>query len=364
MSDNINITNGKASFYSANTPAWHHLGEVVEGAQTWEEAIKLSGQDFEVIKEQNKHPRTGELIQSWNIYRTDTDTFLGTVGSRYQTIQNAFQFKFMDSILGEGGAHYETAGVLGKGERVFVLANLEKQHDIHGTGDIHKAYLAGVGSHDGSTGQKFFATDVRIVCQNTLQAALNSRKKGGTVNVRHTANAEKRILKQTEMLVQARDEFTNTMSILETLAERKVNSEIVASTVAELFGIKDITKEVPQRTLNAITSIRDLFESNDNDAFPQFRGTAYNLLNACTEYTDHSAEVRITEGRQGQAVEVLRADSAMFGRGAEFKSKALDLILEKTANAQTRSLHKSFSIPSDLDNKSALSAILGQYDKN
>lgn len=360
MAHNIEIVNGKASFFTNRVPAWHNLGEVVDGAQTWEQAMKKAGLDFEVVKEQNVHPRTGELVNAYSIYRKDNDAFLGSVGERYTPIQNLFQFNTMDKIIGtDGGAHYETAGVLGKGERVFMLANLTDEYDIHGTGDKHKAYLAGVGSHDGSSSQRFFTTEVRIVCANTLQIALSKAGSAGLA-VRHTVNAESRINAKLDLLKASRDAFKSTMEKLEWLAERKVNAEVVANTIAQIFGVTDLTKELPTKTVNSISQIRDLFESNDNDAFPEFRGTGYNLLNAVTEYTDHYKPVRMTGGREGLTIEQVRSDSAVFGLGADFKTKALDIILENTKTAPKRSLHKIHSAPAPKGGK-VLDAVLSQY---
>lgn len=343
MSDNIEIVNGVASFFSNRVPAWHGLGEIVDGALTWEQAIEKAHMNWEVTKRQLSDPMTGNLVDTYGIFRTDTQRFLGNVGDRYTPIQNTFQFAFMDKILGEGNAHYETAGILGNGERVFMLANLSEEYDIHGAGDIHKAYLAGVGSHDGSTSQRFFTTEVRIVCANTLQIALSAAK-GAGVSVKHTAKAEARMNNKVGILQAGRDAFASTMEKLEILAERKVDGAIVANTLAKLFNV-NLESELPTKTVNTFERIKELFEGNDNDAFPQFRGTGYNLINAITEYTDHFKPVRLTAGREGMDAETVRADSAMFGLGADFKRNAFDIVMDTTALAPTMAQHKVFSIP-------------------
>lgn len=343
MPDNIEIVDGVASFFSNRLPAWHNLGEIVDGALTWEDAINKAHMNWEVVKRQLSDPFTGNLVDTFGIFRTDTQQFLGNVGDRYTPIQNTFQFQFMDKVLGEGNAHYETAGILGKGERVFMLANLAEEYDIMASGDKHKAYLAGVGSHDGSTSQRFFTTEVRIVCANTLQIAL-SQAKGAGVSVKHTAKAESRINKKLNVLAAGRDAFVSTMEMLEILAQRSVDSTTVVKTIADLFGV-DAAAELPTKTINSINTIKDLFEGNDNNAFPEFRGTAYNLLNAITEYTDHFKPIRMTAGREGQSEEQVRSDSAMFGLGADFKRNALQLVIDNTANSSLINQPKTISLP-------------------
>lgn len=345
MAHNINFENGSYSFFSANVPAWHQLGKVVSGSQTWEEAIKLANMDYEVVKSQLVHPRTGEALEgAYGIFRSDNDVFLGSVGERYTPIQNHFMFSFMDSVLdADGKAHYETAGVLGKGERVFMLANLTDEYDIHGTGDKHKAYFAGVGSHDGSTSTRFFVTEVRIVCANTVQIALN-KAKGQGVSVRHTVNAEARLDERLRDLQNARFAFNDTMKKLEFLAEKKIDIASVDTILSEIFNLSNGLEEASTRAKNSVELVKSLLESNDNDAFPEFRGTAYNLFNAVTEYQDHYSEVRTTSGRVGIEKTQLRAESAMFGRGADFKANALDIIMTQANNLQSISQHKSYSL--------------------
>lgn len=352
MAHNIEVVNGEASFFANRVPAWHNLGTVVDGAKTWKEAIQLAKMNWKVKKEQDVHPRLKDddgkplLINSYSIYREDNDKWLGKVGDRYTPIQNEFQFSFMDSILGEEGEHYETAGVLGNGERIFVLANLASEHDIHGSGDIHKAYLAGMTSHDGSTSARFFTTEVRIVCQNTLEMALRGSK-GSGVSVRHTRNAEDRLNARIKDLTEAKAVFSSTMEKLEALAERKVNGKDVQEILSRVFNVSDVEQEdIPTRTKNNIDFVKELLENNDKNTFPEFRGTAYNLLNSVTEYTDHFREVRMTDGRAELEKEEVRAESALFGNGANFKSKALEIILEATANAKRHDLHRSYSVPS------------------
>ncbi len=55
--------------------------------------------------------------------RTDTEAVLGVVGNDYRIVQNVEAFSFFDSIVRGEGIRYETAGALGRGERILLLPN-------------------------------------------------------------------------------------------------------------------------------------------------------------------------------------------------------------------------------------------------
>lgn len=337
---NINPVTNQHSFFSARQAAWHKLGTVVSEAQSWEQAIVLAGLDWEVEKKQLFHPDTNELIPAWGTFRSDNNAFLGTVGSIYEPIQNKYQFDFVDTLLEmENGAHYETAGALGNGERVFCLAKIGNGFDLHGIGDKHEIYLLFTTAHDGRASAKVFLTAVRVVCMNTLRMALQSAGKNA-LTIRHTKNAKEKLQQAKKLMGAGQQTRESLKEKLEILAERKVDHDIVAQVMKRLFTFDEKSKEPTAQSATAMMEILDRFESNDKDAFPELRGTAVNLLNAFTEYTDHYKPVRVTEGRKGTSESTLRADNALFGSGAEFKTSVLDAILEETKYAPTRAIHR------------------------
>jgi phage/plasmid-like protein (TIGR03299 family) len=341
MSDNIsfNAQTGKHSFFSRGA-AWHKLGQNVSEAQTWEQAIQLAGLDWEVLKIQLNHPVTGQPIDTWGTFRSDNNAFFGTVGSVYHPIQNKYQFDFVDSLLEmENGAHYETAGALGNGERVFCLAKIGEGFDVHGLGDKHEVYLLFTTAHDGKGSAKVFLTTVRVVCQNTLRMALTKDGKNA-LSIRHTRNAEEKLV-QAKMLIGA--ERVNEQELrrkLEILAERKIRRANIEDILTRLFPNDEATNKPTPQALTTMSGILERYEFNDGDAFPEIRGTAYNLVNAFTEYTDHIKPVRVTEERKSLTEGEIRAENALFGKGADFKTSVLDMILDQTKYCETRAIHR------------------------
>lgn len=128
---------------------------------------------------------------SFFTYRSDSGAILGDrLGADYNVVQNTDAFAFFDSIVGGDGIMYETAGALGKGERIFITAKLPDYIKV-GKDDLIEKYLFLTTSHDGFGSITAALTPVRIVYANTLNAALNNCP--NTIKIRHTSNAQDRL---------------------------------------------------------------------------------------------------------------------------------------------------------------------------
>ena len=331
MSHNL-YTNeaGQVSMFSAvgkrGTP-WHGLGQQVQDAQTWQQAMELAHLDWSV----EKRPLYGSVNGAFNqvsasgIFRMDNNQFLGTVGDVYTPIQNAQAFDFVDTLLESvDGAHYESAGALGDGSRIWCLARVPFSVQIDGTDDKSENYLLFETSHDGTLSATSKITSVRVVCQNTLNLALSMGN--SALKIRHSASGSEKLETAKKIMGNVKQTVATLNEKLNYLAKRKINPVLSRKIMDGLFG-KDWTDSTRKR--NQVEEIARLFESNDKNAFPEIKGTAYNMLNAVTEYTDHYRSVRVTEGKKGMSENLVRKESAIFGgTGETMKTKALEYILE------------------------------------
>lgn len=185
MAHNIDQTarqNGAAVY--ANTPAWHGLGVVLDHAPTAEEAISEAGLDWTVEKRpllfaspNGATPIEGTFVT----VRTDTEKPFGIVSDEYTPLQNAEAFDALSIVLQEAGLRYESAGALNGGSSIWLLARHPDRFEV--AGDEVLRYVLLSTSHDGTGAVKIGETDVRVVCQNTLDLALGS-KRGSWVSVR------------------------------------------------------------------------------------------------------------------------------------------------------------------------------------
>lgn len=199
---NFNEQTGKHSFMSVKDKAWHNLGQIVTDYPNSKDALIFAGLNYNVEKRKiythdgdlAKEPdfliRDIEIPNYQATIRTDTNQVLGVVGKDYEIVQNIDAFSFFDSIVGGDGIQYETAGALGNGERIFITAKLPSYIKV-GKDDLIEQYLFLTTSHDGYGSITAAFTPIRIVCNNTLNAAL--RNHSNAIKIRHTANAKERL---------------------------------------------------------------------------------------------------------------------------------------------------------------------------
>ncbi len=330
-----------------NETPWHKLGTVVAGLMKWEDAYKAAGLDYEVIKRQLQATIAGNTfsVPAWGIFRSDNNAFLGSVGAQYRTIQNIYPFQFVDTLLeAQSGAHYETAGALGNGERIWCCARVPFDFEIGGTGDKHRTFLMFTTSHDGSESVVCKLTDVRTVCENTLLMGLRDYQ-DSMVKIRHTKNAEVK-LDQARMAMQGVQQNVRSLQEkLTELAKRRMTKASMTAILDRIFPKKEDgeEKKLSGRRENIFTEILEMYDDNDHNAFPQTRGTAYNLLNAYTNYVDHKRTVRLSEEDKssGKSEENARIEQVIFGKGVLNKNRVFETIFEETArNPRNNTMEK------------------------
>lgn len=203
----IDNSKGFNAFVSYAAPAWHGLGEVFNEKINAETALNKSGADFDVLKLPNIHilPNGSELISEDSFFtvRTDVNKVLGSrLGKDYTVLQNIAAFNLVDEILQAGTAEIETAGVIDEGRKVFICLRVNKNIIVSGN-DVVKQFVLITNSHDGSLAITVMPTNVRVVCNNTLSAALTER--GDKIRIRHTTNAADRMREAAKVLNLIKD---------------------------------------------------------------------------------------------------------------------------------------------------------------
>ena len=318
----------KHSFFSVKEKTWHNLGQVIEHYPTSAEALQYAGLDFTVVKRPNIHPLpSGSNIISDNSYftfRTDTEAILGDkLGGDYEVVQNVEAFSFFDSIVsGKDGILYETAGALGNGETIFITAKLPDYIRV-GRDDCIEKYLFLTTSHNGSGSIQIAFTPVRVVCRNTLNAALRNQVNG--IRIRHTASAGDK-LKEAHQLLG----ITNQLSVeLEAIYNRWTRVRINDPELKRLIQLamapnKEVYEQVKQckeqelssHFNNMVSSIFDYAMTSPTQHEETTKGTVFGAYNAVTGYFQNVRNFKDDESK---------FRSIMYGAALQKGQNAFDL---------------------------------------
>ncbi len=316
--------------------SWHSLGQITKDCQTWEDAMRLAGLNWTVSKRQLQY--NGIEVPAWGLFRDDKfepeEAFLCSTSQTFEAIQNHYMFSFLDVMVeSDGKAAYEAAGSIGGGIQVFALVNLGAAFEIGSRGDRYENYLCFVEDRSGKRAAKCFITSVRVVCANTLERAYSGANDTQSVKFNHRQNIHSKMFAAADLFSGARMNLDLLRGKLGYLAQQDLTGQRVQLIMDTLFPVEE--GEETMRRANVITDILNLFEKNDDNMFPEIRGTAYNLLNAVTEYVDHYQPVRRTNGKLLLTEGEIRGARAMFGEGAEFKNRAFETISRFTGIGTT-----------------------------
>lgn len=301
--------NVETMFYVGETP-WHQLGVKVDHALSSDEAIKIAGLDWDVIPTPI-YDAKGNVIPGYKVNQRSSDgKNLGIVTNKYKIVQNKDAFAFTDALLGEG-VKYETAGSLASGKRVWMLARMEGTTLAEERID---PYLVFTNNHDGTGAVRVAITPIRVVCQNTLNLALNKASRHWSCS--HMGKIEEKLeearytLASAERYMEALEEEFGELK-LKKVTEKQVNdmTELLLKTEFDdlykramksnkVVDIKDIKRfqkaeESLNRKRNDILNI--YFDK------PDLRGTehtAFRFVNAVSDYATHSTDHRNTANYQ------------------------------------------------------------------
>ncbi len=133
MAHDLATIDGRASMMYVGTKPWHGLGVELGAPATAAEATQAAGLDYDVELAPLCTRDGIPVPQRKAVIRGDTQEALGVVGNNYVPIQNRHCFNFLDAVVADGGLKYHTAGALGRGEWVWLLAKLPDHIRVRGT---------------------------------------------------------------------------------------------------------------------------------------------------------------------------------------------------------------------------------------
>lgn len=342
-----------AMFFSK--PAWHGLGVVLDHAPTSSEALTQAGLDWTVAKQSIQLVDGDVIDDQFALVRQSDRRVLGVVGSTYEPVQNATAFAAVDEVLG-GEVFYESAGSLRNGKTIFILAQIGETQVS--SDDRLIDYLLLTNNHDGTQKVRIFPTQVRVVCQNTLNLSLRRQRglRNPSIQLTHTKsfsqrleeakgslaackairerwNAQVAAMAQTKMTASEENDVLDravdiimARGITETIIDRhaaQANGSYLDAMLAEttLTDQKKAERARIKRDGILTTILQNLDRERDLGG-----DSAWSLFNAIGSFADHQMHGERTSAEGHFASQLLPN-----GTAANVKSQVLDLILEKAS---------------------------------
>jgi phage/plasmid-like protein (TIGR03299 family) len=337
MAHNISFTNGRANiaFRGSRADVWHRLGQEMQPGMTIEEWARAAGLDWQAIlvpaiadlsgpefSHLPDHARHAVVNAAHHVVRSDNGHPLGYVSDRYQPVQPAEVLGwFEEYISADDRFQLDVAGSLKKGEIIWATATFAEPMDV--AGDKHVARLLMTTTFDGSGATVNQGTMTRVVCNNTLNAALSDAR--AVIRTRHSTKFDaNRIGKELAQIAQGFDQF-------KTMGGAMGNTHMAKDQISRFFkACLDIPfdakkDDVSARKRNQFDELNRAYFTTCQETEP---GTAWAALNAITRYVDHDRSTRRDNPEESRFL------SAQFGSGAAMKAKAVEVLTTEFSNTK------------------------------
>lgn len=324
-------------------PAWHEMGTVIQYDPNTYEAYEVAGLNWTVSKQRlgfrdnfgNYHE-----TDSYGLVRDKDNAFYGVCKDKYQIFQNKEAFDWARPLVESELFKWESAGALKDGRNCWILLNSGTREIVKG--DALRNYLLMAWSHDGQRSITIQPTSIRVVCENTLNAALTDKEeKANRVHVPHFITMRPKLEEIRMMYENAEALFEIQQKkyekMINTVLSETQKNEFVEEVCKIMYTDTSLingTKQLSEKARKHVESVRDSFKTNlrlmmDGKASGQtelgLTNTLYGAFNATSEYIEHYMTQRGT--KDGYSV--------LFGdRGKQIKQ------VEELAEAWSTGLDK------------------------
>jgi len=319
------------------------IGTDVSGSSSFEDVLEAAGLGFKVETD-NMFTREGNPVKNnYIIRRDDTKHILGTCKSRYSPVQNEDMFRPFHDTVKKYGGEYETAGVIGGGQKCWISAKLPGEYALNKRPDdkMEKRVVCLI-SHDGTKRNSYLAIAKRVFCNNMLSLLTREGNSQGH-SISHTKNweANLEIIEHSfDLSIAAHNDFEQVANKLDDMVisakEVKIFTEMLLPDRAPEFDLRGnlIEKRESSRIDNRRDQILDLFiEGAGNKG-----QTRWDAFNAVTEYVDHHNNIKRLEGpKSTHAAERRFMSSIVDGSGTRLKQQALNLLTDTKVKFVTQS---------------------------
>jgi phage/plasmid-like protein (TIGR03299 family) len=259
------------------------------------------------VRKENLVSASGLPTNSVGIFRSDNNSWLGTVTSKYTPYQNSELVTTIVEAAEYIGIEVASGGCIKGGQKVFLQLQLP---DAFIGKSAVKRYITALNSHNGKSSVAFGSTNTVVVCQNTFYKAYRELPK-----FRHNTNAFERIRLTAMEMKNSIKEDVKLMETFQLMSSLGIKDDALEAVMKNTFNI-DLNQSQDKmhgKKFNKIQKVAQAIEIEKN-----LEGnTLWGLFNGITRYTNHMITYKGTA-----------ADNIMQGQGYNYNLKAFNTIVE------------------------------------
>jgi len=284
------------------TATWTRVGTDVTGQTSVADILREASLDYTVVKEPIYLQGGVQIPDRVATLKAETRTPIGIVSPKYEIYQNADAFSFLEEIP---GIEFVRAGESRNGT-VYIIGKLP---EVKVMDDAFNPYVIFQNGHTGWISLKATICPLRIVCQN--QFAMSFGKMANTISIHHSSQLASRLMEAQSLLTDVAtymNGFTNTAEELALLKITEADRYKICDAFFE--SAKAITDRQKDTVALKIAQFNNCYNAEDN---ANFKGTAWGLMNALTDYETHK-ERKQTEASIDSAFMSVTFDTSLLSR--------------------------------------------------
>ena len=341
MAHELDMTGNRSNiaFLGSRNDIWHRQGQEMQPGQSIQQWAKAAGLDWTAVlvpalaslegaqwdhiaPHQRFMPVDGQRF----ICRSDNGYPLGYASDGWQAVQPLDLLEWFDRYISvDPRFELDVAGSLRRGARIWATATFRDPLDV--AGDKHVARVLMSTTFDTTQATINQGTMTRVVCNNTLTAALADTR--AVVRTRHSTRFDPaRVGRELAAIANG---FAVYKSVGDAMAQVEMTAADVSSFFKQLLDIpSDAKKEdVSTRKMNQYADLSRAWSQTARERGRESNSSAptdaWTALQAVTRYVDHDRTARGNGAPEAEK----RFASSQFGSGAALKAEAWNLLMPR-----------------------------------
>ena len=260
------------------------------------------------------------------VYNSATGAYLGTVGQGYKIIQPETFYDLAQRFIDETGAQITRTISMNYGAVIGINFLMDTKEYL--TGDPVEMNFLMMTAFNGRYSLLGRALSTRLFCLNQLPSSTK------LFDIKHTTYALNRVEIALKMIRFFSKEQGHFDAKMRNLTNYRMDEAAQLDWFNNLFPLPAPgSKRANTIAINRSKTFMDLLNTGKGTEVPGIKGTAYQALNALTEYVNHYRPTRVSKERDQEEV---KFEAVIFGSGNNLMQRGFDTLVKKVNNLKAQ----------------------------